>query len=252
MTQRGSGKGAVSDDRKRSSGVVVSLLVLAFASLAANQWHDRQSIERVEVAGATTLSHEAVQQILTTCLQRERRALLLSDVRDSIQTIPFVRSATVYFSGVRGVTAEVQERTPVAHVVLDDGTLRYVDAEGVILPPTARATAQCLPVLRTADLESIPDMVAVLNQARSVLNPNLYASVSEVIEQPNGEVRILADDVTWFMGDPKVTQVRRSFADMNLFWDRAVRGRNLSQYAEIDLRWKHHIVIRNARGAARS
>lgn len=249
MTHRGRGTGAETDDRKRSSGVVVSLLILAFASLAANQWHDRQNIECVEVLGATTLSHEAVQQILTGCLQQQRRSLLLSDVRDSIHTIPFVRSASVHFSGVRGVTAEVQERTPVAHVVLGDGTLRYVDAEGVILPATARATAQCLPVLRTADLEAVPGMITVLNQARDVLNPNLYASVSEVIQQSDGQVRILADDVTWHLGDPEVTRVRRSFADMNVFWDRAVRGRTFTRYAEIDLRWKHHIVIRNAQGA---
>ena len=252
MTHRGSGKGTGSDDRKRSSGMVITLLILAFASLAANQWHDRQCIERVEVVGATTLSHEAVQQIMTTCLQSERRALLLSDVRDSIHTIPFVRSATVHFSGVRGVTAEVQERTPVAHVVLDDGSLRYVDAEGVILPPTARATAQCLPVIRTADLDDVPHVVTVLNHAREILCPNLYASVSEVIHQRDGQVRVLANDVTWHLGDPEDTQVRRSFADMNVFWDRAVRGRSEARFAEIDLRWKHHIVIRNANGARRS
>lgn len=252
MTHRGSWKGTGSDDRSRSSGVVVTLLVLAFASLAANQWHDRQSVERVEVVGATALSQGAVEQILSTCLQQERRALLLSDVRDSIHTIPFVRSATVHFSGVRGVTAEVQERTPVAHVVLGDGSLRYVDAEGVILPPTARATEQCLPILRTSDLEAVPGMITVLNQARQVLNPYLYASVSEVIRQQDGQVRILANEVTWHLGDPDVGHIRRSFADMNVFWDRAVRGRNLASDAEIDLRWKHHIVIRNARGAARS
>jgi len=250
--QRGSGEKARTDERKRSSGVVLTLLVLAFASLAANQWHDRQHIEDVQVVGATDLSSPAVSAILTDCLKQQRRSLMLSDVRDSIEGIPFVRSVSVYFSGVRGITAEVQERTPVAHVVMDGGRLRYVDAQGVILPPTARCIPHCVPIIRTHDLARVPAIVSVLNQARSVLSTQLYASVSEIIDGGDGELKVLTDHVTWHLGPANAEHARQSFADMNVFWERTLQGGSLPRYAQIDLRWKHHVVIRNESQLSRS
>lgn len=249
MTRRGSGIEARPEERRRSSGLVVSLLALTFASLAASQWHSKQSIDRVEVIGASDLSISSVQPIIDSCLKQKRQALTLADIRERLEAVPFVRSASVYFSSVRGVTAEITERRPVAHVVLPDGSLRYVDNTGTVLPPSDRRTMHCVPLVRTAwtgDLkaEQLNALVGVLNTAESTLETSLFQSISEVILERDGTLRILTDRSAWRLGRPDVSEAQRAFADMNVFWGRMASRPTMASSTEIDLRWRHHIILR--------
>lgn len=237
------------DERRRSSGVVVSLLILAFASLAANHWLGKQVIERSCTVGTTRLSADAVHKVLRSVHGKEHRHVALAGIRDSLETIPFVRSAIVYFDGVRGVEALIEERAPVAQVVLTDGSLRYVDAEGVVLPPTTCVVPHALPLLRPDSMHHVPMMVDVLRTAQRELSPHLYASISEVVERAGGDLQIVADHNTWAIGLPEETRYREAFADMNVFWERAVRSGAVPTFAEVDLRWRRHVVITPSRTA---
>ena len=237
------------DERQRSSGMVLTLLILAFTSIAATTWHDRQEVSTVEVIGATDLSREAVTLVLDSCVHVQRRALVLSDVRARIESIPFVRSASVYFSDVRGLTAEVNERTPVAHIVMDDGTLRYVDAYGIVLPPTREHVDNCLPVVSGVNApehhaDRVRALVQVLNQAKDELDPALFDEVSEVVLASDGSVKVLTDRLTWWLGDVTSERSRTAFADMNSFWKAVASGTTLGSVRDIDLRWQHAVVLR--------
>jgi hypothetical protein len=249
VTQRGSGIEARPEERRRSSGLVVSLLILTFASLAAAQWHSKQTIDRVEIIGASDLSISSVQPILDSCLRAKRQALTLAEVRERVESVPFVRAASVYFSGVRGLTAEIEERRPVAHVVLTDGSLRYVDNTGTILPPSDRRTMHCVPLVRTAwnvipSAAQLAGFVDVLGVAESTLETSLYQSISEVILERDGTLRVLTDRATWRLGRPDPDEARRAFADMNVFWERMSSRPSMAGSSLIDLRWRHHIVLR--------
>ncbi len=246
VLQRGRGEQTVFDEPRRSSGVVVSLLFLAFASLAAHHWLGKQHIETSRAEGVTRLSHSAVHAVLQQVYGTEYRHVNLADVRDSLERIPFVRTATVYFCGVRGIEALIQERTPVAQIVQRDGSLRYVDADGTVLPPTLCVVPHTLPLLRPDTSSSIATMVRVLLTAQRELSPNLYATISELAERPGGDLLIVADHNTWRIGLPEVQRYREAFADMNVFWDRAVRSGAIPHYAEVDLRWSRHVVVRQA------
>ncbi len=255
MTQRGSGIEARPEERRRSSGVVVSLLALTFASLAASQWQSKQTIERASIVGASDLSISSLQPIVDSCLKQKRQSLTLAEVRERVEAVPFVRSASVYFSSVRGITVEVEERRPVAHVVLGDGSLRYVDNTGTILPPGERRTMHCVPLIRMSanaamQQEQLNAMVGVLNAAEETLETSLYQSISEVILERDGSIRVLTDRATWRLGRPDATESRRAFADMNVFWDRMSSRPGIVLTTEIDLRWRHHVILRQSSTAA--
>jgi cell division septal protein FtsQ len=251
VVQRGRGEQTVFDEPRRSSGVVVSLLILAFASLAAHHWLGKQIIESSRSEGDTRLSHSAVQAVLAQVHGAEHRSVDLADVRDSLERIPFVRSAVVYFHGVRGIEALIQERTPVAQIVQLDGSLRYVDADGMVLPATACVVPHTLPLIRPDNPQSsasVATMVRVLLTAQRELSPNLYATISELTERPGGDLLIMADHNTWRIGLPEAQRYREAFADMNVFWDRAARSGSMPRFAEVDLRWSRHIVVRRSGG----
>ena len=188
---------------------------------------------------------------------------MLADVRLALESLPYVRKASVYFSGVRRITVEIDERIPVAHVVHADGSLRYVDASGSILPHVTERTSHNVPVLQSTDGSSlsagdVQRVVALLVTGSRALDAALYQSISEVrFDRRRHTVEIVTDDTRWRLGQMDADRARGAFADMNVFWNETSQRINMSTISEVDLRWKNQVVLRFhqverpiARGAA--
>lgn len=240
---------------KRSSGLVITLLGVVFLGFMSSQWHERQVVTAITVEGASGLSQRAVELAVDTLLHRKIKNITLADVRDCVQGLPYVRSAAVCFSGVRNVSVVVDERIPVAHIVGADGTLNYVDATGTILPSADTRTAHNVPVLQSKNgsrlkADEISKIVAILVAGAGTLEPVLYQSISEVrFDQRMQTLDVVTDETTWRMGKMNVRAASQAFADMNVFWVQAASRLTASRIAEVDLRWKHQIVIRYAQAA---
>lgn len=251
MTQRGSARKPIPETNRRSSGLVISLLVLVFASLAAAKWHDRQIVDESTIIGATDLSKIAVTSILDSCLNEKHEELVLSNVRNKLEAIPFVLDANVHFSGVRGLTAVISERNPVAHIVRGNGSLRYVDASGTVLPDVVVRTAHCVPILRFTNGYTSQKLAAaaeMVTTARTSLDPCLFASISEFIIESDNDVRVLTDGLTWRLGNLESSNATDAYANMNVFWNRLASTTDLGDGLLIDLRWKKHVILRDTRG----
>jgi len=248
VRQRRTSSESLAEERKRSSGVVVSILVVAFCSLFASHWHSKQKINTVEILGASTLSTQAIKLITDSCLHCKRATVCLADVRSKIEGIPFVKNAAVYFSGVRGVTVDVEERAPIAHIMQADGTLRLVDATGMVLPKTTITTSFDLPIIRAnRQLKKweIEHAAHVLSTASHELESSLYGSLSELVIDGDGSARMITDRTTWQLGNLATMKPVDVFGDMNVFWQRAGQNSMTSLAHVIDLRWNHHIIVRS-------
>lgn len=255
MQLRQQGRRAVllPDERRRSSGIVICLLVIIFLSLFASYWHERQVIESVQINGVTGLSARAVQVIADSCITQHRSEVALATLRSNIERIPFVNNVDVFFSGVRDVTVEVHERIPVAHVVMGDGSLRLVDAGGRLLSPTKAVHAFNIPLLRSNDQlthSAIKHAVEILNCAQSTLKMDLYQSVSEMLVEHDGSIVFITDRMRWRLGKQNIERASKAFADMNVFWSRISSSNLALNVSEIDLRWKHYIVVRSESSTA--
>jgi len=237
-------------ERKRSSGLVIALLCVVFLAFMSAQWHERQKITNIAVSGASGLSRIAVQRAVDSLRFRSIKSLSLASIRASVETIPYVNSADVYFSGVREITVRVDERLPVAHVLREDGTLRYVDQHGVILPQVHERTAHNVPILRSQDgsrltASDVVKISSILVNASRVLDPRLYQSISEVtINKSTSAVAFVTDETRWDLGVLKADRIQSALSDMNVFWRQASTTINMATVREVDLRWHHQIVLR--------
>ena len=235
---------------RRSSGLVISMLALVFLGFMATQWHERQHIDSVRIDGASGLSTGSVRSVVDTLRSKPHRSIVLADVRLALESLPYVRSASVYFSGVRELTVEISERIPVAHVVHADGSLRYVDASGAVLPHVTQRTSHNVPVLQSTDgsnlsASDVQRVVALLVTGSRVLDPVLYQSISEVrFDRRRGTVEIVTDDTRWRLGQMDADRAKGAFADMNVFWNETSQRLNMATISEVDLRWKNQIVLR--------
>ncbi len=251
MKQRGSSETATSGERKRSSGVVVSLLVLVFVAFAGVHWQQRQVVTQVNLAGVTGLSVMPVRVVMDSCVNQRRGKLDLAEVRDKLLQIPFVKAVHVYYDGIRSVKAEVEERNPLAHIVLPDGSIRYVDEAGSILPSATVRTAHDVPLVRRADhgqLTVEQRMMAsrLLSSAMQNLSTTLYEAISEVLITSQS-IEVITQLGSWKLGLPTSrttnSMLAATFKNLTLFADRT--GLRCGHCADLDLRWTKHIVVRD-------
>ncbi len=243
---------------RRSSGLVVALLGVTFLGFMATQWWERQIITDVVVNGASGLSRQAVVHVVDTLRARARKTLVLADVRNSVELLPYVKSACVYFSGVRTVTVDVQEREPIAHIMQPDGSLRYLDAEGTVLPDAGERTAHNVPLIGTASgkpltAAEIQKLVAFIAMGRTTLHSALYQTISEVrLNTVRDCIEVVTDESRWCMAAKNVHGIRSALTDMNVFWLTTAASLVLANVAEIDLRWNHQVVLRYRSRSSRS
>ena len=250
MAKRARQSDVTDKPERRTSGLVICLLGLLFLSFMATQWKDRQRISEVNVVGASGLSRLSVQRAVDSLRFRRAKSITLASVRQSVEQIPYVRKASVYFSGVNDLCVVVVESLPVAHVLRSGGILRYVDDQGTVLPVVQERTAHNVPMLHGASgyvlTESeVRSLILLLNDAARVLDPRLYQSISELAyDRRSRTVDVITDDATWHLGGVGSDRATEALADMNVFWKDASASLRLAHVREVDLRWRNQIVLR--------
>lgn len=96
-------------------------------------------LKAVKVVGVERSSEEDIRKIVLA--NSEKSGVWESDIaaiRQKIETLPFVKTASVSLDLPSGIRVEVLERVPVAIVRLDEGD-RLVDETGMILAPVTKA-----------------------------------------------------------------------------------------------------------------
>lgn len=235
---------------RRAPGIVVSLLAVVFLGLVATQWRDRQSIGSINIEGATGLSINAVHAVADTFAGKQIESVTLADVREKLEALPYVRSAVVHLSGIRCLDVIINERMPVGHVVRGDGTLRYVDQTGAILPEAPVRTSHNVPLVRSNNGSALtqPELehaVHLLVSAASIVDPMLYQTISEMrYDRSTKQLVIVTDRTTWKIDGATDRAATSAFADMNVFWKNTSSRVDMVHGTQIDLRWRHQVIVR--------
>jgi len=237
-------------ENRRSSGLVISLLCVVFLAFMAAQWHERQKISSISVMGATGLSRISVQRAVDSLKYKSIKSTSLAHIRTCVEKLPYVSNAYVYFSGVREITVQVDERLPAAHLLYEDGTLRYVDRLGIVLPHANERTAHNVPILRSHDgsrlsSSDVAKIATVLANASRILDSRLYQSISEIrVHKMRSTIAMITDETTWDLGSLNQERIQTALADMNVFWKEASPSINMATVKEVDLRWHHQVILR--------
>lgn len=133
-----------------AGGIVILLLVAGIVTLGAYGLRAAASssffaLREIKVRGTDRVATEDVKR---AALSRAEKAgsvfdADLSAMREAIEKLPFVRSASLSLSLPNSVAVDIKERVPVAIVKMAGGD-RLVDAEGVILA-AARGSEPTMP-----------------------------------------------------------------------------------------------------------
>src|ERR1700722_5982666 len=197
----------------------------------------------IEIAGAAHASRSEIERVFAIDLGRSVYLLPLSDRREALRTVDWVRDASIARLWPNRVVVSVHERKPVAFVTLAASRYALIDEDGVILPPAPdRFTLPGLTGVRVSDsLEARRDRVHRMMRLTLDLGENVR-NISEVDVSDRDNLKVTAPRdghiVTLLLGDRNFAQRYQGF--LNHYSE---IKRRLPNVAPPDLRLDDRITV---------
>jgi cell division protein FtsQ len=170
----------------------------------------------LEIAGAAHASRAQIERVFAIDLGRSVYLLPLSDRRETLRTVDWVKDASIARLWPNRVVVHVQERKPVAFLSLAPSRFALIDEDGVILPSAPdRFTLPVLTGIRAADsLETRRDRVHRMLRLTADLGDNVQnISEIDVADRDNLKVTVPRDGhiMTILLGDRNYARRYQSF-----------------------------------------
>jgi cell division protein FtsQ len=197
----------------------------------------------IEIAGAAHASRAQIERVFAIDLGRSVYLLPLSDRRETLRSVDWVKDASIARLWPNRVVVRVQERKPVAFVTLAPSRFALIDEDGVILPPAPDRFE--LPVLigvRASDAPSDRrDRVHRMLRLTVDLGEN-SRNISEIDVSDRDNLKVTAPRdghiVTLLLGDRDFAQRYQNF--LNHYSE---IKRRLPNAATLDLRLDDRITV---------
>ena len=195
------------------------------------------------LSGAAHASHRAIQGVFDGDYGRSVYLVPIEGRRATLQTVDWVKDASVARVWPNRLVVQVVERKPVAFVALASGRVALIDEDGVILPPTRdRFTLPVLTGVRAADpLSERRERVGrLLHLLQDLGEEGKKISEVDVSDRDNLKVSQPWDGrvVTLLLGDRNFPVRYRNF--LNHF---AEIRRKLPGASTLDLRLEDRITV---------
>lgn len=225
---------------------LIALVVFSY------KWKESLKLDRILVEGANILQVKDVVSLARVEPKAKLSAIDLYGVRKRLLQQPFIRSASVNRLYPGTVSIRIEERQPIG--LLSGGQVRYVDAEGVVLPFVNSAVTVDLPAISgiggIQDAEAgkvfhekdLAEAIAILQTALAV-DSTVYHFISEVDMQNGGDVVLYSTDVVIKIilgrGD-----IAKKLVTLQSFWATFVKSADLEKVKSIDLRFEDQVVVK--------
>jgi cell division septal protein FtsQ len=228
--------------------LVLSMIALCLLSA---EWRQALKVESVQAAGMRSLTRNDVLTLAGVPVKSVFYKLDLMNVRAKLMAEPLIKDVRIHreFPGILQV--DVIEREPVA--ALNCGQMRYVDAEGVVLPYLDGDRKLDLPlIIGISGLQSERIGRPILNkelfaaleiiQQAQTLDTTIYHMISELDMNNGGAIRINSIDA----GVPVILgrqDIPKKLLMFETFWTNFVNAGDAQKLKYIDLRFDDEVVV---------
>lgn len=238
----------------RGPALAMLLLVLTTVAVAlgANIWTRDLTVREVTAEGNRIVPSADIIALAGIRKNERLYNIDLNAARKRIQANQFVRAVSLTREMPDRVEITVEERTPIA-AIAGTRTL-YVDADGVVLPPTRSEFIFDLPILTGAlpfaelvpgkrvAAEDVREALQIIATAQAI-SDDLYRLISEVHIDAGHQIQLFTSEsgvpVLFGRGD-----VAGKMMKFEAFWKEFVHQRGAGELQYIDLRFEDQIVVR--------
>jgi cell division protein FtsQ len=239
--------------------MLVLIIAVVAVALGANSWKHDLPVSIVRAEGNTIVPTAEILRLAAIPKDAKLFSVDIAAAQKRVKQNPFIRAASVNRQGPEGISVAVEERTPVAILVMNQ--MLYVDEEGVVLPLVkserlfdlpaltgALPEAECMPGKRITK-QPILEALHLLAISR-MISDELFRRISEVQVRESGDLLIHTAEagVPVLVGHGDLPEKLLKFDG---FWRQIVERRGSQQLQQVDLRFEDQVVARWNAGLAR-
>jgi cell division protein FtsQ len=229
--------------------LVAGMVVL---TVLATEWRGTLTVQRVVVDGARVLSAQQIYALASIPMKTPLYALDLLGARQRVLTQPFIKSVRFHRQFPDVLRIRVTERTPIAS--LNNGQMRFIDAQGVLLPFVSSMVKLDVPMISGVDgiqkavpgepLSSAEVKTAIeLLQTAQTIDSSMFHFISEINMNNGKDIILYSTD----LGVPITLgrgEIPKKLLMLQSFWNGFVKTASPEKLQSIDLRYEDQVVVR--------
>ena len=188
------------------------------------------------------VTHETVSKLLIVNQQsvtnKPKEIIDLNVLENALNSNPMIKEAQVYINVDGQLTAEINQKKPIARVVAEASY--YVDDDATYMPLSTNYSARVPLVTGVVDKDNLHNVAVV---ARKVQNDEfLKDNVVEIHQHENKSIdlKFRKDDFVIQLGS--LNQLDKKINNLKAFYQKAMRDSTLSKYSVVNLRFDQQVI----------
>lgn len=225
--------------------VVLLLLVISLFAFSNVKNNDRK-ISEVEIIfeGEDNLfiTHETVSKLLIqnqgTVKNVPKETLDLNLLESALNSNPMIKSAQVFVDVNGDLTAEIEQKKPIARV--NNSVSFYIDEQGGYMPLSTNYTAR-VPIV-TGNVEK-NNLKPVFEMAQKINSDDfLRTHVTQIHQDQDNRLslRLRQYDFVVFVGD--LNNLDKKINNLKAFYKKATKDNILNTYSKVNLQFDSQVI----------
>lgn len=226
---------------------IIALLILVgflFAFSSIRNANRKVSEPLVKFLGEENLfvTHETVSKLLIlnqeSVTNKPKEIIDLNVLENTLSSNPMIKEAQVYINVDGQLTAEINQKQPIARVVTNASY--YVDNDGTYMPLSTNYSARVPLVTGVVEKNNLYNVAVVARKVRE--DEFLKNNVIEIHQNENKSIdlKFRKDDFTIQLGS--INQLDKKINNLKAFYQKAMRDSTLNKYRVVNLRFDKQVI----------
>lgn len=226
---------------------IIALIVLVgflFAFSSVRNAERKISEPIVKFLGEENLfvTHATVSKLLIvnqeTVTNKPKEIIDLNDLESALNSNPMIKQAQVYINVDGQLTAEINQKKPIARVATNASY--YIDDDGTYMPLSTNYSARVPLVTGFVEKNNLYNLAVVARKVQT--DEFLKNNVVEIHQNENKSIdlRFRKDDFTIQLGSLK--NLDKKINNLKAFYQKAMRDSTLNKYSVVNLRFDKQVI----------
>ncbi|MBP1839174.1 cell division protein FtsQ/DivIB [Formosa algae] len=224
--------------------VLAGLTLFLFAFAAVRNGHRKVSEPVIHFGGDDNLyiTHENVSNLLIQnekeVLNLSKEALDLNTLEFALNSNPLIKSAEVYVDVNGMLTADIEQKKPIARV--QDATSFYIDDEGGYMPLSSNYTARVPFVVGYIEKNNLSNVFKIAQKVYNDIFLKTHVVEIHQTEDLNVSLKLRQHRFDVYLGD--LNQLDKKINNLKVFYKKALKEDTLDDYKTINLQFDNQVV----------
>jgi len=221
--------------------IIVALLYAFTSDKNANRKVDSLNIEFVDNK-YPFLTEENVSKLLIQNNDKltgvPKDILDLNELETALNKNPIIKNAEVYMSVNGELTAEIEQKNPIARV--NTNASYYIDESGSYMPLSSNYSARVPLVTGLIEKNNLENVYKV---AKKIHEDDILIKYVTEIHQNNNKtisLRFRQNNFKVYLGE--VINMDKKFSNLKAFYQKALKDNTLSTYSIVNLQFDNQVV----------